>query len=65
MRPGIFVSCTREKLGRTCDQIGRTLEPWLYSMLKVSNVSLNMIMCEVYSHSERTIDILPQILKIN
>ncbi len=28
MRPGIFVSRTREKLGRTCDQIGRTLEPW-------------------------------------
>ncbi len=27
MRPGIFVSRTREKLGRTCDQIGRTLEP--------------------------------------
>ncbi len=28
VRPGIFVSRTREKLGRTCDQIGRTLEPW-------------------------------------
>ncbi len=27
MRPGIFVSRTREKLGRTCDQVGRTLEP--------------------------------------
>ncbi len=27
MRPGIFVSRTREKLGCTCDQIGRTLEP--------------------------------------
>ncbi len=27
MRPGIFVSRTREKLGHTCDQIGRTLEP--------------------------------------
>ncbi len=27
VRPGIFVSHTREKLGRTCDQIGRTLEP--------------------------------------
>ncbi len=27
MRSGIFVSRTREKLGRTCDQIGRTLEP--------------------------------------
>ncbi len=27
MRPGIFVSRTREKLGRTCNQIGRTLEP--------------------------------------
>ncbi len=26
MCPGIFVSHTREKLGRTCDQIGRTLE---------------------------------------
>ncbi len=37
----------------------------LYSMLKVSNVSLNIILSEVYSHSERTIDILPQILKIN
>ncbi len=37
----------------------------LYSMLKVSNVSFNIILREVYSHSERTIDILPQILKIN
>ncbi len=27
--------------------------------------SLNIILHEVYSHSERTIDILPQILKIN
>ncbi len=27
MRPQIFVSRTLEKLGRTCDQIGRTLEP--------------------------------------
>ncbi len=35
----------------------------LYSMLKVSNVSLNIILSEVYS--ERTIDILPQIFKIN
>ncbi len=34
-------------------------------MLKVSNVSLNIILREVYNHSERTIDILPQILKIN
>ncbi len=36
VRPGIFVSHTREKLGRTCDQIGRTLEPCLgrlYSLL--------------------------------
>ncbi len=31
VRPGIFVSRTREKLGCTCDQIGRTLEPW-YSL---------------------------------
>ncbi len=33
VRPGIFVSRTREKLGCTCDQIGRTLEPcpWPYS----------------------------------
>ncbi len=30
MRPGIFVSRTREKLGSTCDQIGRTLEPCIY-----------------------------------
>ncbi len=30
MHPGIFVSRTREKLGRTCDQIGRTLEPCVY-----------------------------------
>ncbi len=37
----------------------------LYSMLKVSNGSLNIILNEVYSHSERTIDILPQIFKIN
>ncbi len=29
VRPGIFVSRTREKLGCTCDQIGRTLEPCL------------------------------------
>ncbi len=28
VRPGIFVSRTRGKLGRTCDQTGRTLEPW-------------------------------------
>ncbi len=28
-----------------------------YSMLKVSNVSLNIILREVYRHSERTIDI--------
>ncbi len=27
VRPRIFVSRTREKLGCTCDQIGRTLEP--------------------------------------
>ncbi len=32
VRPGIFVSRTREKLGRTCDQIGRTLEPWNVSL---------------------------------
>ncbi len=32
-------------------------------MLNVSNVSLNIILSEVYSHSERTIDILPQIFK--
>ncbi len=37
----------------------------LYSILKVFNVSLNIILGEIYSHSERTIDILPQILKIN
>ncbi len=37
----------------------------LYSMLKVSNVSFNIILREVYNHSERTKDILPQILKIN
>ncbi len=24
----VFFSRTLEKLGRTCDQIGRTLEPW-------------------------------------
>ncbi len=29
VRPRVFVSRTREKLGRTCDQIGRTLEPCL------------------------------------
>ncbi len=35
VRPGIFVSRTREKLGRTCDQIGRTLEPCIgYRNLK-------------------------------
>ncbi len=37
----------------------------LYSMLKMSNGCLNIILREVYSHSERTIYILPQILKIN
>ncbi len=36
MRPGIFVSRTREKLGRTCDQIGRTLEPCNNQMLESS-----------------------------
>ncbi len=35
MRPGIFVSRTREKLGRTCDQIGRTLEPCLTNLIYV------------------------------
>ncbi len=38
VRPGIFVSRTREKLGRTCDQIGRTLEPcknFIWTTLKV------------------------------
>ncbi len=34
-------------------------------MLKVSNVSLNIILRGVYSYSERTIDILTQTLKIN
>ncbi len=33
VRPGIFVSRTREKLGRTCDQIGRTLEPCIVSSI--------------------------------
>ncbi len=33
VRPGIFVSRTREKLGRTCDQIGRTLEPWFSNVV--------------------------------
>ena len=28
VRPQIFFSRTIEKLGRMCDQIGRTLEPW-------------------------------------
>ncbi len=28
MRLKFFFSRTLEKLGRTCDQIGRTLEPW-------------------------------------
>ncbi len=32
MRPGIFVSRTGEKLGRTCDQIGRTLEPCIANL---------------------------------
>ncbi len=35
MRPGIFVSRTREKLGRTCDQIGRTLEPCFKGRFRV------------------------------
>ncbi len=30
MRPTFFFSRTLEKLGRTCDQIGRTLEPCVY-----------------------------------
>ena len=29
VRPQIFFSRTIEKLGRMCDQIGRTLEPWI------------------------------------
>ncbi len=38
----------------------------LYSMLKVYNVSLNIILREVYiAIVKATIDILPQILKIN
>ncbi len=40
MRPGIFVSRTREKLGRTCDQIGRTLEP-----CTTTNVIILMFNC--------------------
>ncbi len=45
MRPGIFVSRTREKLGRTCDQIGRTLEPFTcYS--KLINFLKNTILTE-------------------
>ncbi len=36
----------------------------LYSMLKVSNVSLNIILREVYSQSESNNRYLPQILKI-
>ncbi len=35
VRPGIFVSRTREKLGCTCDQIGRTLEPCMIYMCTV------------------------------
>ncbi len=36
----------------------------LYSMLKVSNVSLNIILREVYSQSESNNRYVPQILKI-
>ncbi len=36
VRPQIFFSRTLEKLGRTCDQIGRTLEPWLQLLCKHS-----------------------------
>ncbi len=35
VRPGIFVSRTREKLGCTCDQIGRTLEPCITSFVNI------------------------------
>ncbi len=48
VRPGIFVSRTREKLGCTCDQIGRTLEPclslskiWLFTFSKSLSSSLS------------------------
>ncbi len=36
VRPGIFVSRTREKLGHTCDQIGHTLEPCTATLSLVS-----------------------------
>ncbi len=35
VRPQIVFSHTLEKLGRTCDQIGRTLEPWARGLRKI------------------------------
>ncbi len=43
VRPGIFVSRTREKLGRTCDQIGHTLEPWIYILFAPQSEQTNAI----------------------
>ncbi len=40
VRPGIFVSRTREKLGCTCDQIGRTLEPCQGKQFLEANVDI-------------------------
>ncbi len=49
MRPGIFVSRTREKLGRTCDQIGRTLEPWM-SQCAYLNGSVFLVKTRYFLH---------------
>ncbi len=53
----------QEQTKYDCDNSGNDYV--LYSMLKVSNMSLDIILHEVYSHRERTIDFLPQILKIS
>ncbi len=52
VRVGIFVSRTREKLGRTCDQIGRTLEPCSAIYTVYENMVIVVLwMCELLSSS--------------
>ncbi len=43
VRPTFFFSRTLEKLGRTCDQIGRTLEPCIYIYISLSMELLHKI----------------------
>ncbi len=48
VRPQIYFSRTLEKLGRTCDQIGRTLEPYTMITILVPTPMCNDIM---FKHS--------------